>query len=119
MSLFDNNNEFLTINNTTFEILASFRYAGTDEWTPLSFKCVLKAKTTPGVGQDHEVRIFDRTNGTVIATVTETLTTEKAIYSTSVITNLPSGEAILEIQGKKVDVPTPEGQIHYFILDIT
>ena len=117
--LFDNNNEFLTMNNTTFEILASFRYAGTSEWTPLSFRCILKAKNTPGVGEDHEVRIFDRTNGNVIATVTETLTTAKVIYSTSTISNLPSGEAVLEIQGRKISVPTPEGQIHYFILDIT
>jgi len=85
---------------SSWQVACSFRFPGTDViGTPTGLK-VIARKNAPGASFD--IRLLDYTNVAVLASISESNSqTVKQVYSTTSFSNLPAGEAILEIQGKE------------------
>jgi hypothetical protein len=90
------NSSFFTVKSATYTIAARVTFLGTNLLgTPSSAKFI--ARTDTG-GGSVDCRIYDVTNGQVIAEYTAITSTTFAIYTDSTLTNLPTGEAVFEIQ---------------------
>lgn len=100
----------LNIDDTSWEIMRSFRFPGTGVVTPSVFRCIV---SRTGTTQQVDVRLYDFTNAQVIAEITVTAT-GKAIYSDTSLQNLPASEAIFEVQAMKSAVQASSGLMHQF-----
>ena len=99
-SLGDNSNAYLETNNTAYTVLQVFSYDGTGTvGIPNHFEIVGSRSSSPG-GSSADVRIWDSTNSLEIATINFTASA-RAIYTTSTITNLPTGVAEFELQARR------------------
>lgn len=95
----ENTNPFLDHNNSTFRVVARFIFLGTNRLaTPSGVRVILSGSSANNQG---EFRLFDLTNNQTIATQLATVGTNLLIYSPS-SSNWPTGEAILEVQLRKV-----------------
>jgi len=94
------NNPYWESTSGTYEAIGSFRYGGTIAQGALTF---LKAILSSNSGGDTgSVKIFDVTNSLTIAEGTGlVLTTAPAIHDLGAISNLPTADAVFEIQIKK------------------
>ena len=87
----------------TYQTIRSFFYEGTSVWTPTRFRVIADIGKA---GETGYARVYDVTNNLQIAEVSFT-NTVKSVHITTTITNLPTGEALLELQTmgtKKEDV---------------
>lgn len=86
----------LSSSQTAYKILAKFIFSGTVE-TGVPNAISILAFTSAASG---DIRIFDSTNALTIAEKNLTNATQEILDMGS-LTNLPGGEAVFEIQGKK------------------
>ena len=90
---------FIQSASTVYEVKNLLIFAGTNVLgTPVSIKLVgsVKDATRPG-----SCRIFDVTNGLVIAETVDTFNTESdKIIDLGAVSNFPTGEALFEVQLK-------------------
>ena len=99
-------NPYKDANSTSLEKLASFIYPGSLSFLPTSYAIVLSrgnegAGVSAGIGT---VRLFDYTNSLEIATLTIAAGLVKTqVIATGTVTsaNLPTGQALIEVQAKK------------------
>ena len=92
-----------------WETVLAFRFPGTDEITPEAFKAIIgRAGTT----QACDVRLYDITNAQEVASINITAS-GVAIYADSSLANLPSSEAIFEVQSVKDSSQADDGYLYY------
>jgi len=98
----DSNGSPASVSSTVFTTLASFVYLGTNtDSTMINILAIVGANGNNALG---EVQLFDFTNSTIIATsATFGPNIPKAIINLGTISNLPTGQAILEIQLRRVN----------------
>jgi hypothetical protein len=86
----------------TFQVASRFLFRGTTALgTPTAFKVVARKTVSTG-GNVFDVQLVDQTSGLVVATIAAgTVTTTFAIYSTTALSNLPTGETILVIEARE------------------
>jgi len=112
ISFGDQGEDFCENTLTSYKIFRSFVFPGTNNrGTPLSIKIVGAMALSNRTGR---VRIYDLTNDNEIATVDITSTT-KTIYTISSFSNLPTEEAVFEIQAREVTGGTI--RVHGFLME--
>jgi len=95
----------------TFDALRSFIFEGTNHvGTPTHFKILVNHDSDTIVSQ---VRLYDATNGNVIATVAGLTGTEYSIVLETELDNLPEEEAVLEIQ-LRLSTKQANNYVHIF-----
>lgn len=97
----DESDDHVDVSNSSFQIFGNIIFLGTDIWTPDTFKAV--ANLTSGSPEaSGDIRIFDFTNSNVIASVTvPNGSTTKSLFTDTTLANLPTSEAIFEIQARQ------------------
>lgn len=96
-------NSFVSKNaGATYETCAAIIFRGTDIiGTPKAFKVIKKASSA---SPSHSIRVIDTTNdNAVIAEVIGLTSTTQDIAGLGTLSNLPTTEAVLEIQFKRDD----------------
>lgn len=127
--LHQGSSRYIPFDSVDFRMIASWRYAGTTEWTPLLFRVVAQTDalslppegtappTTPppptAPPPEYEFRIFDLDNQNTIATIQTTLTSQKEVFETIDLNNLPVNEAILELHARSLVAGSPVGRVSY------
>jgi hypothetical protein len=92
----DNSQPDVSISSSSYSVLASFIYGGsTAVGAPTYMKAILHTSATSG-----DIKIFDSTNAQTIATKNFTNST-KLIIDLGTLSNIPTGEAIFEVQMKR------------------
>ena len=86
-------------NSSGFLTISSFAFPGTSVTGVSPSKVRIIAYVQSG-GDEGEFRLYDKTNSLQICLITFTATAE-TIYSTTSISNIPSGEAIFDFQIRK------------------
>lgn len=95
--IFKHNTHEKTTTSSSWEIQACFIFNGTSAvGTPTS----AKASTYVSEGSSGGIRIYDVTNSQVICSVTNLSNTSLQINDLGTISNLPTGEAVFEVQVK-------------------
>ena len=94
--------DYFIADSTSFLVARNMIFPGTGTVTPTTFKVIARMESG---GETGTVRLYGVTNSQVIASLTLTSAT-KAIYTDSSLTNLPTGEAIFELQGSTTDGDT-------------
>ena len=98
LNLSGNSQNYLFTKNATYTVLSRFIFRGTIALgTPTNIKIVAHVKTAAKPG---DVKVYDLTNTETICEVTGINGTSSYIIDLGTISNLPSGEAIFEIQAK-------------------
>jgi len=98
---------YLEADSSSFIVKARFQFDGTDETpAPTTIECV--AAMESGEGQ---VRVFDLTNGNVIATSALFSNTVIQVVDLGAITNLPTAEAVFEMQA--AHNPSNPGKVRF------
>jgi len=97
-SFFSDSNDYVEKGGNTFEVVGNIEFAGTGISTPTEFTIIASRSGSSG---SSEVRLFDFTNSLQIALINYTAA-GKQIHVDSSLTNLPAGQAILEVQLRKV-----------------
>jgi len=82
---------------TSWSVLASFIFPGTAEVTPAKLSAVLSRSHSSGTSY---VRMIDMGTGLEICSLNYT-EKDKSTYLSTTLSNLPIGESIFEIQGKR------------------
>jgi hypothetical protein len=102
---------------TTYEAWTSFIFRGSSIWnSPIAFR-LLKYVDDSTL---HSIRIYDVTNGNVIAEQTGLSYTGWIILDMGTLSNIPSGEAIWELQAKRDSgVKSPEFRVASAVLTFT
>lgn len=93
----DSSKDYIETNLTSWSIMITFCYPGTSGFSPTKFSIVGSRDNNIGTAF---CRLYDLTNNQEIGLISWAAK-EKAIYSDSDLVNLPSGEAMLEVQIKK------------------
>ena len=93
----DQSKDYFEVNSTAWLVAVSFPFPGTDETFPTLFEIVGSRNGTQGAG---EARLYDLTNSQEIAFLSWT-TTEKSVYQDLSLQNLPTGDALFEVQMRK------------------
>jgi hypothetical protein len=107
----DTNGNPVTITSSTFTALANMVYRGTSvDGNITSVLCVVAGSNSSTTGQ---VRLYDVTNATVIATSATFGPTNgsKIVLNLGTISNLPASQAILEIQLRRVSIGSGNTQL--------
>lgn len=94
---FSNTTDYKEVTSTSYEVIGNFIFKGTD-FLNLEILKIIASKSA--AGGTSSLRIYDLTNALEIAEISFTATA-KQIYSTSTLNNLPTGEALFEIQALK------------------
>jgi hypothetical protein len=89
---------YLEIGDTSYYTMAAFLYDGSDTYPISELKAVVSKAGSSGTCY---LRIYDTTNNNTVAEVTWTSSSVQIVTDSS-LTNVPTGQAIFEIQGKKV-----------------
>jgi hypothetical protein len=98
VTLNDLDNPHIRATNTSYDVLSRFLFRGTDEvGTPTSIKGIAHHENGSGYGK---FRIFDLTNSLQIAESGEIWDVDPVVFDFGTYSNLPTGEAVFEIQGK-------------------
>lgn len=102
---------------TTYEAWTSFIFRGSSVWnTPLAMRILKYVDDTT----THSLRIYDVTNGNVIASQTGLVYEGWTILDMGTLSNIPSGEAIWEFQAKRDSgVKSPEFRVASAVLTFT
>jgi hypothetical protein len=96
----DEQKPFVELKIETYTTQAYFIFRGTSAFgAPIAIKVVAWAKTS---GQDYGVRIYDVTNSNQICEITDDTSTP-GIRDMGTLSNLPTSEALFEVQGKRID----------------
>jgi hypothetical protein len=90
------NGDPASVSSTTFVVLSSIVYRGTA--TDNVITQILAVVETSSINAIGQVQVFDFTNNNIIATSNVFFSVSKVIVNLGVISNLPIGQAILEIQ---------------------
>lgn len=92
------NDPYVSKSSATWVIMARFRFQGTIDWVVPNYAKLL---AWTEAGKYWHGRIYDLTNAQVIASLTVNQTnTVPAIVSLGSLSNLPSAEAVMEVQMK-------------------
>lgn len=86
-------------NSTSYSNLGSFKYDGSDKIGTIDAIDVISHMSSSVT--THDVRIYDRTNQTVIAEGIGFTNIEEAISNLGAISNVPTSKAVLEIHAKR------------------
>lgn len=87
------------ITSTTYEKMGSFKYGGSDQIGIINYIDVISHKDSSLTSYD--IRIYDQTNNLVITERTGLTNTEEVVNDLGTISNIPTAEAVLEIQAKR------------------
>lgn len=98
LSFEGNANPFLSVVNPNFELVGSFSFSGT---TLLGVPQTIKLIASVNSGATGEYKIFDETNLLQIALLTGVTNTIDEISDMGTLANLPSNEAIFEVQMRR------------------
>ena len=91
--------DYKEINSTSWEVVTTFIFHGTDHFTPTFFKAIVAVS---GIGTAGDLRLVDYSNGgNVIAEISTGTSQDKHIIVDSTLSNLPAEEAVLEFQAKR------------------
>ena len=92
---------YLFTTNLLYTTFNEFCFCGTDKvGTPTNIKIIAHVEKITGEGN---VRIYDVTNSKVICEKTGIFNLVSEVIDMGVLSNLPTGEAVLEIQAKNLD----------------
>lgn len=108
-----NTDPYLKIQSGDWAVHGTLRYRGSATvGTPIAMKAILWMNGTDGT---VECRVYDLTNGNVVATGGSVVDEpDPTVVSLGTVQNIPTGEAIFEIQCKRTG---NEGRISWFSLD--
>ncbi len=100
LSFSDNGFPFLTISDVSYVVATRFIFPGSDITGDLiKFESITRDKNGPS--NEYDIRLFDLSNSNVIATISVTVSDDEfSIVKTTDFINVPSGEAMFEMQGK-------------------
>lgn len=102
---------FMEISSSTdWTTAAAFVYRGssvTGDITTIKFAAAINDSSDPAT-KNSDLRIYDTTNSLVIGTVTYTGNSSVQVVNLGTISNIPIGEAVLEIQGRKGSTGFPD-----------
>ena len=96
-ALRDQSKDYFEVNASTWLVAASFPFPGTGVATSTIFEIIGSRNAEQGWG---ELRLYDVTNLNVIAEITYS-TAAKQRYYDDLLQNLPSGNALFEVQMRK------------------
>ncbi len=103
---------FIATNNGSYEVKAAFRFRGTDTVGNIN---VIKAVANVTGASTGSVRLFDFTNGLQICEKTGIADTIPTIQDLGTVSNLPTGDAIIEVQmlvgSGKIQVASVVGEV--------
>lgn len=104
LSFQSSSSPYISVNSSTYSTVSSFIYAGSSSiFSPSQIKAVLSGTNAPTTGA---IRIQDLTNNLTIAEVTGANPgTTSVIIDLGLVSNLPSTEAIFEVQVLKSSGP--------------
>lgn len=126
--LHQGSSRYIPFDGVDFRMIASWRYAGSTEWTPQLFRIVAQTDAlvlspegtappttapTTAPPSEYEFRIFDLDNQNTIATIQTTLTSRKEVFETTDLNNVPVNEAILELHARSLVADSPVGRVNY------
>jgi hypothetical protein len=111
-ALRDNSADFFQVSSTTWTVAATFPFPGTDVVVPTVFSIVGSRDGTTDLA---ECRLYDATNTNEICYLSWSADV-KAIYSNTSLANIPTSEAMFEVQIKKSSNPASKSRIHSAIL---
>lgn len=98
-SFFGNNGvPYLEINSVNYVTIAELYFAGSNTLGPIDN--ITSIYGSNSATQTAEIRVFDLTNGLVIAEATQT-SLARQIFNLGTISNVPTGPSIFEVQVKK------------------
>lgn len=94
--------KYQSVASNNWEVLGYMAFPGTVAWGTdgvdrVGFIGWLITYDANGI----DLRLYDATNGNVIATVSAITATTPTVSATTSVSNLPSGPAVFEIQGKR------------------
>jgi hypothetical protein len=92
-----NNKAYAMATTSSYSTLRMFKFVGTDCVIPTSIKIIAE---TDKNNKYADVRVYDLTNSQIIAELTDTVN-NLGIYDLATLSNLPSTEAMWEVQGRK------------------
>lgn len=104
--------DYVANGDITYLTLRSFLYDGTTIWTPEKFSVIGSMANASAV--TGYARLYDYTNNNQIIEVTWGVV-NKNVYTSSVISNLPTSPAILELQ-TKTENRGKDIRLHYMAL---
>ena len=98
----DGQAKYQSITQSTWEVLGYMAFPGTAIWGTDGTNCAgfVAWMITPDVS-GIDLRMYDVTNGNIVATVTGITTTVPTIHQAASVSNLSSAAAVWEIQGKR------------------
>ncbi len=90
---------FVLTGPSAYDVASVFRFPGTDqEGAPDSFQVIAFRNGASGT---YDLRLWDVTNSLTIAEKTGNSETTSTMIDIGTLSNLPTGPAIFEVQGKK------------------
>lgn len=107
----DENDPYVKIGTASWTVFTRMRFPGSDIFGVINQVDVI-AEQKDGAGSSA-VRIYDATNGNVIATISSISAAGFAIYSTTTVSNIPTGAAVFEVQAQKT---SGEGRLSHVTL---
>ena len=110
-SFSEKNKDYIYTANQHFKSLSKFIYMGSNELNIQKIKFLVSKKKTTGIAT---FRIYDLTNVQQIVSIDLTNRSE-TIIDTTIITNLPTNEAIFDIQAKLNEAHN-QARLHYLEL---
>lgn len=92
----DQNQPGIQVKSTSWYVIGQLIFRGGDELgIPTGFKTIVTMESASTIGQ---IRLYDYTNGQVICSIPDITNIVPAIRETNVLNNIPTGQAIFEIQ---------------------
>lgn len=96
----DTNSPYVSASTPAFVVMAEIIFLGSGAWgVPTKFEIVAGSKTA---GKEVEFKLFDQTNGKELALLTVD-SAERVIFDMGVLTDIPVGAAVIEVQGRRLD----------------
>jgi len=98
----DSSKEYFEINSTDWTIVVSFPFPGTDYADATAMFTIVASRPDSNLGWG-ECRLYDFTNNQVILDDISWSAAEKQVYNSTSLQNLPTDEAVFEVQLRKQD----------------
>jgi hypothetical protein len=98
----DASKEYFEINSTDWTIVVSFPFPGTDYADATAMFTIVASRPDANLGWG-ECRLYDFTNNQVILDDISWSAAEKQVYNSTNLQNLPTDEAVFEVQLRKQD----------------
>jgi hypothetical protein len=93
----EDRNPYMPISSATWETVCAFIYDGSDAYPISEFKVLVSRYAESGLA---EMRLYDVTNNNEIGYVSWTTMTRQILTDSS-LTNIPTGQAVFELQGRE------------------